>query len=117
MYTEKVAKDREEGIAKDGIVTFHGRARFVDPSSVQVNDEVLEGRYVVIAAGQKPADLKIVGTEHLTTSEQFLELNELPKRILFIGGGDIAFVFSHVAARVGTQVTILPRGARPLPQL
>ena len=66
-------------------MTFHGRARFVGPSSIRVNDEVLEGRYVVIAAGQKPADLKIPGTEHLTTSEQFLELDELPKRILFIG--------------------------------
>jgi glutathione reductase (NADPH) len=69
---------------------------------------------VVIAAGRKPADLKIPGTEYLTTSEQFLELNELPKRILFIGGGYIAFEFAHVAVRVGSQVTIVHRGARPL---
>jgi len=112
-FTEPVPKNREEGFAKAGIGTFHGRARFVGPSSVQVNDEVLEG--VVIAAGQKPADLKIPGTEHLTTSEQFLELEELPKRILFIGGGYIAFEFAHVAARARTQVTIVHRGARPLP--
>jgi len=114
-FTEPVPKNREEGFAKAGIVAFHGRARFVGPSSVQVNDEVLEGRYVVIAAGQKPTDLKIPGTEHLTTSEQFLELEELPKRILFIGGGYIAFEFAHVAARAGTQVTIVHRGARSLP--
>src|SRR5260370_6560285 len=87
LFTEPVSKNREEGFAKAGIAAFRGRARFVGPSSVQVSDEVLEGRYVVIAAGQKPADLKIPGTEHLTTSEQFLELEELPKRILFIGGG------------------------------
>jgi glutathione reductase (NADPH) len=62
-----------------------------------------------------PADLKIPGTEHLTTSDQFLELNELPQRILFIGGGYIAFEFAHVAARAGSQVTILHRGPRPLP--
>jgi len=80
-----------------------------------VNDEVLEGRYVVVAAGQKPADLKIPGAEHLTTSEQFLELDELPKRILFIGGGYIAFEFAHVAVRAGAQVTIVHRGQRPLP--
>src|SRR5260370_37692549 len=96
-FTEPVRKKQEEGFAKAGIATFHGRARFVGPSSLQVNDEMLEGRYVVIAAGQKPADLKIPGTEHLTTSEQFLELDELPKRILFIGGGVIPFwVFSFV---------------------
>jgi glutathione reductase (NADPH) len=115
-FTEPVPKNREEGFAKAGIAAFHGRARFVGSSSVQVNDEVLEGRYVVIAAGQKPADLQIPGTEYFTTSEQFLELDELPKRILFIGGGYIAFEFAHVAARVGTQVTIVHRSARPLPQ-
>jgi glutathione reductase (NADPH) len=114
-FTEPVPKNREEGFAKAGIVAFHGRARFVGPSSVQVNDEVLEGRYVVIAAGQKPADLQIPGTEYLTTSEQFLELEELPKRILFIGGGYIAFEFAHVAVRAGAQVIIVHRGARPLP--
>ncbi len=115
-FTEPVPKNREEGFAKAGIAAFHGRARFVGPSSVQVNDDVLEGRYVVIAAGQKPADLQIPGTEYLTTSEQFLELNELPKRILFIGGGYIAFEFAHVAVRAGARVTIAHRGPRPLPR-
>ncbi len=115
-FTEPVPKKQEEGFAKAGIATFHGRARFVGPSSLQVNDDVLEGRYVVIAAGQKPADLKIPGAEHLTTSERFLELDELPKRILFIGGGYIAFEFAHVAVRAGAQVTIAHRGPRPLPR-
>jgi len=115
-FTEPVPKNREEEFGKAGIAAFHGRARFAGPSSVQVNDEVLEGRYVVIAAGQKPADLKIAGTEHLTTSERFLELDELPKRILFVGGGYIAFEFAHVAVRAGAQVTIADRGPRPLPR-
>ncbi len=115
-FTEPVPKHREEGFAKAGIATFHGRARFVGPSTVQVGEEVLEGRYVVIATGQKPADLKIAGAEHLTTSEQFLELDELPRRILFIGGGYIAFEFAHVVVRAGSQVRIVHRGARPLPR-
>ena len=115
-FTEPVPKRREEGLAKAGIAAFHGRARFVGPSTVQVGDEALEGRYVVIASGQKPADLKISGAEHLTTSDQFLELNELPRRILFIGGGYIAFEFAHVAVRAGSEVTIVHRGARPLPR-
>jgi len=114
-FTEPVPKSTEEKFAKAGIAAFHARARFVGPSSVQVNGEVLEGRYVVIAAGQKPADLKIPGTRYLTTSEQFLELEELPKRLLFIGGGYIAFEFAHVAVRAGAEVTIVHRGPRPLP--
>ena len=113
-FTEPVPKGREAMFAKAGIAAFYGRARFVGASTVQVDDDTLEGRYVVIAAGQKPADLGISGAEHLTTSEQFLELNALPKRILFIGGGYIAFEFAHVAARAGSQVTIVHRGARPL---
>jgi glutathione reductase (NADPH) len=115
-FTEPVPKSREEGLAKAGIAAFHGRARFVGPSTVHVGEHVLEGRYVVIATGQKPANLKISGPEHLTTSDQFLELNELPRRILFIGGGYIAFEFAHVAVRAGSQVTIVHRGARPLPR-
>jgi len=113
-FTQPVPKQREESFAKAGIVAFHGRARFVGEKTVQVGDEVLQARFVVIAAGQKPADLKIPGQELLTTSEQFLELDELPRRILFVGGGYIAFEFAHVAARAGSQVTIVHRGVRPL---
>src|ERR1700681_4483395 len=113
-FTETVPKRREDEFAKAGIAAFHGRARLTGPTTVRVGEETLVGRYVVIATGQAPADLEIPGAEHLTTSDQFLELDELPKRILFIGGGYIAFEFAHVAARVGSQVTILHRGPRPL---
>jgi glutathione reductase (NADPH) len=113
-FTQPVPKRQEEGFAEAGIVAFHGRAHFVGPNAVQVGDEVLQARFVVIAAGQKPADLKIPRQELLTTSEQFLELDELPSRIVFIGGGYIAFEFAHVAARAGSEVTIVHRGARPL---
>ena len=113
-FTEPVPKRREDGFEKAGIAAFHGRARFAGPTTLQVGEQTLEGRYVVIAAGEVPADLQIPGAEHLTTSDQFLELNELPRRILFIGGGFIAFEFAHVAVRAGSQVTVLQRGPRPL---
>lgn len=48
------------------------------------------------------------------TSDEFLDLDVLPGRLLFVGGGYISFEFAHVAARAGAQVTILHRGARPL---
>ena len=115
-FADAVPKNSEAGFTKAGIATFHDRARFAGPSTVQVGNETLEGRYVVIAAGRRPADLKIPGVEHLTTSEQFLELHQFPRRILFIGGGYIAFEFAHLAARVGAQVTVLHRGTRPLSQ-
>jgi glutathione reductase (NADPH) len=43
-----------------------------------------------------------------------LELNKLPSRFVFVGGGYISFEFAHIAARAGANVTILHRGARPL---
>jgi glutathione reductase (NADPH) len=113
---EGVSKNREEGLARDDIAAIHGRARFVGPTSVRVGETVLDSRYVVVAAGMKPADLKISGTEHLTTSDQFLELDQLPRRIAFVGGGYISFEFAHVAARAGAEVTILHRAERPLPR-
>ena len=113
-FTEPVPKRREDEFAKAGIAAFHGRARFTGPTTVRVGEETLVGRYVVIATGQAPADLEISGAEHLTTSDQFLELDELPRRILFIGGGYIAFEFAHVAALAGSQITVLHRGLRPL---
>src|SRR6202140_873958 len=78
-FTEPVPKRREEGFAKAGVAAFHGRARFVGPTAVQVGEEILEGRFVVIAAGEVPADLEIPGNELLTTSDPFLELAQLPR--------------------------------------
>ncbi len=113
-FTESVPKGTEQGFAKAGISTFHGRARFIDQATVKVGDDTLNARHILIAAGAHPANLAIPGEEHLTTSDQFLELDELPGRIVFVGGGYISFEFAHVAARAGAEVQILHRGARPL---
>ncbi len=113
-FTDPVPRQREESFAKAGIAAFHGRAQFVGPTAVQVEAELLEGRYAVVAAGACPMKLSIPGEEYLTTSDQFLDLDELPPHIVFVGGGYISFEFAHVAARAGAHVTILHRGRRPL---
>ncbi|MFH4268079.1 FAD-dependent oxidoreductase, partial [Acinetobacter baumannii] len=58
--------------------------------------------------------LGIQGEEYLTTSTQFLEMEKLPERIVFVGGGYIGFEFAHIASQAGAQIRILHRGARPL---
>ncbi len=80
----------------------------------QVGEDTLVGRHVVIATGACHADLGIAGEELLTTSTQFLDLDALPRRIVFGGGGYIAFEFAHIAARAGAKVQVLHRGSRPL---
>jgi len=104
----------EQSWAAIGVEQFHGRARFVGPTTLAVGDDRLVGRRILIAAGAMPVPLKFPGAERLTTSEQFLNLDRLPARVVFVGGGYVSFEFAHVAARTGARVTILHRGARPL---
>jgi glutathione reductase (NADPH) len=104
----------EESWARMGIEQFHGRARFVSPTTLAVGADQLTGRRVLLAAGAMPIPLMFPGADRLTTSEQFLDLDRLPPRIVFVGGGYVAFEFAHVAVRAGVEVTILHRGARPL---
>jgi glutathione reductase (NADPH) len=113
-FTEPVPEKREHEFANAGMETFHGRARFVGPTTIEVAEEKLEARHVVIATGAAPANLEIPGAGNLTTSDQFLDLPSLPRKILFIGGGYIAFEFAHLAALAGSDVTVLHRGSRPL---
>ncbi len=113
-FTDPVPADREKGFQEAGIATFHRTARFVDPRTLQVGDEALTGRHIVIAAGARPQTLHIPGEEYLTTSEQFLRIEALPKHIVFVGGGYIAAEFAHVAARAGADARIIHRGIRPL---
>jgi glutathione reductase (NADPH) len=113
-FTEPVPQKRERTYTDAGIKTFHGLAKFVDETTVQVGDECLSGRYVAIAAGAEPTPLGIAGEEYLTYSDQFLELETLPRQVAMIGGGYISMEFAHVAARAGAQVRILHQGSRPL---
>lgn len=113
-FTDPVPENREKGYAKAGIAAFHGRTHFLDQISLQVGDDTLTGRFILIAAGAKPASLGISGETYLTTSDQFLEMEQLPQRIIFVGGGYISFEFAHIASRAGAQVRILHRGVRPL---
>jgi glutathione reductase (NADPH) len=69
---------------------------------------------VLIAIGARPVPLTFPGAEHLITSERVFELDELPARIIMVGGGYIAAEFSHIAARAGAKVTVLRRAERML---
>jgi len=113
-FTQPVPAAREREFVEAGIAALHGRARFVGPRRLRVGDEDIEAEHFVIASGARPATLRFPGAEYLITSEQFLELDALPGRIAFVGGGYISFEFAHVATRAEAQATILHSGERPL---
>jgi glutathione reductase (NADPH) len=113
-FTDPVPKKREESFAKQGIDAFHGMARFDSPDTVLAEGRALKGRNIVIAAGARPVPLDFPGAEHAITSDAFMELEDLPKRIVMVGGGYIAAEFSHIAARAGAKVAVLQRAERML---
>src|SRR5437879_647332 len=112
-FTDPVPANREQAFEKAGIATYHGPGRFVSPDQLSVDGQVLEARHFVVAAGAKPRHLGIPGEEYLLTSTAFLELDQLPPRIAFVGAGYISFEFAHVSQRAGAQATIIGRG-KPL---
>jgi glutathione reductase (NADPH) len=115
-FTDPVPEQRESTYAKSGIRSYHGRARFVGPNSLEVGEVTIAARHILLACGAEPVRMDIPGEAHLLTSEGFLSLESLPPRLVLVGGGYIAAEVSHLAARAGTKVTVLQRGARLLPQ-
>lgn len=113
-FTEPVPEKRLHDYARKEIDTFRGHAQFAGPTRIRVEDEELEAEYIVLANGAHPVALPVSGAEHMITSEEFLNLPELPRRIVFVGGGYIASEFSHLAAQAGAEVTVVQRGARLL---
>jgi glutathione reductase (NADPH) len=113
-FTDPIPEKHEQRYRDAGIAAFHGTARFTGANSIKVANEELTGRHTLIASGAKPVKLGIPGEEHLIDNEGFLALEELPERIVLVGGGYIAAEFSHIAARAGAQVIVIQRGPRML---
>ncbi|MEO7217802.1 MAG: NAD(P)/FAD-dependent oxidoreductase [Gemmatimonadaceae bacterium] len=121
-FTDPVPAKHEAAFEKAGVVTYHGSARFTSETRMIVTaadersrahgvEREVESKHFVIASGAEPAPLGIPGDEHVRTSTDFLELDSLPQRIVFIGAGYISFEFAHIAQRAGAQAIVLGRGA------
>ena len=113
-FVQDIPENSREKFDKKGITTYLASPRFISPTQIQIGDEAVEAKHIVIATGAKPRELDFEGAEHLVKSDQFMNLEDLPERIVFVGGGYISFEFAHVAARAGAKVTVVERGKRPL---
>jgi glutathione reductase (NADPH) len=116
-FTAGVPSRTVAGFREAGIEFLEGAARFVAPAALEVGGTEIRARFFVLAAGARPMSLPLPGSEHLVTSSEFMELESLPQRIIFVGGGFIAFEFAHFAARLGpvnSRIVILEAGERPL---
>lgn len=115
-FTGPIPEKQETRYRMKDIDPYHGTARFVAHNALQVDGERLESRYILIATGARPVPLAFPGAEHLITNEEFLDLDDLPKRIVLVGGGYVASEFSHIASRAGASVIVLQRVSRVLPE-
>lgn len=113
-FTDPVSENMEAGLARNGVETLHGSARFETEHRLVVDDVAYDARHFLIASGARPRPLDFPGHEHLIDSTAFLELEDLPRRVLFVGGGFVSFEFAHIAVRAGARPVIIDRGVRPL---
>lgn len=117
QFTSKVPENTVKSLAGNGIDFFSGRGSLIDAHTVLIGDTRIQADYIILATGASPRQLSVEGNEYICTSKDFLDLEKLPKRIAFIGGGFISFEFAHFAARLGSsrnQIHILLRSTQPL---
>ncbi|MGI8962216.1 MAG: mercuric reductase [Bryobacteraceae bacterium] len=96
---------------------YRGRARFIGPKQIQVEKEALEADNIFIDTGASPTIPRIPGLNSIPylTNVSLLELRELPKHMLVLGGGYVGLEFGQMFRRFGGTVTIVQRSARILP--
>jgi len=97
---------------------YDGIGHFIEDYVIEVNDEKIRGKKIVISTGTRPLIPPIKGIDAVDflTNESMLDLEEKPESMVIIGGGYIAAEYGHFFAAMGTQVTILQRQDRLIPQ-
>lgn len=109
---------QREGINEIPNLNYYpGEGTFIDNYTLEINNEKIKGKKIVIANGARPLIPPINGIEEVDylTNESVLELNECPKSLVIIGGGYIAVEYAHFFAAMGTKVTIVERSDRLVP--
>ena len=118
-----VVSDTCQGVAylmkKNQIDVYEGHGRFASAQEVEVlpkeGGEILarlQGKYIVIATGSKPIAPPAFNYDkkRIITSTEALNLPEVPKRMLVIGGGVIGLELGSVYARLGAEVEVVEYG-------
>ena len=112
----EVVKQNTDGInylmKKNKIDTFQGLASFINKNTIQIDGVkklTIETAKVIIATGSKPSTLPFIAVDkkRILTSTEALNLKEIPKQLVLIGGGVIGLELGSVYARLGTKVTVV----------
>ncbi|MCZ2764088.1 FAD-dependent oxidoreductase, partial [Lacticaseibacillus paracasei] len=97
-----------------GITTLYGHAQLLGEHAVKVGSQNVTGEHIVIATGHTPRYPDIPGANLLKTSRDFLDLDQLPTSIAFIGAGYVSVELANIAAAAGADVHIIGHSDRLL---
>ena len=96
---------------------IYGRAKLISKNEVMVNDEVHNANYIVIATGSTSINLNLPGfdNKNVLTSTELLDINEVPKNLVVIGGGVIGIELASIFNYFGSKVEVIEAMDRILP--
>jgi len=108
--------DSVERFTRLGATVIKGDAQVLSPWEVQVGDQTLTAKNLIIATGAEPFVPKIPGLEKVSyvTSETLWDLSALPGKLLIVGGGPIGCELAQAFAKLGVQVQLVEKGPRIL---
>jgi glutathione reductase (NADPH) len=101
-------------LQKSGVRIVDGRANLLDAHTVAVDGTEYSAERILIATGGWPSVPDIPGKQHIVTSNDMFFLDQLPKRIIIVGGGYIAVEFAGILHGLGVKTTICHRGDKLL---
>lgn len=105
--------------AKMGITFIQAKGKIIDAHTVQAREQTLKGEAIVIAAGQRDAELNIPGKEYISNSHDFLSVETMPEHMICIGAEIISMEFASMALTLGKKVTFIefmPRALAAYPE-
>ncbi len=99
---------------KNKVTSYQGHGSFVDKNTIKISkadgsSENITAKNVIIATGSKPTELPFLKPDkkRIITSTEALNLKEVPKHLILIGGGVIGLELGSVYARLGAKVTVV----------
>ena len=93
-----------------GVTLLEGHARIIDEHSVELGGKRYSAKHILIATGGWPQIPEIPGHEYAIGSNEVFFLEQLPKRVLVVGGGYIAVEFASIFNGMGAKTSLLYRG-------
>ena len=112
---DKLYKGLTGLVSSKNINFVQGEGRMVGPKSIQVGDQILTGKNLILATGSNTRTLGIEIGGRVITSDQALQMDFVPNRVAILGGGVIGVEFASIWRSFGAEVVIVEGAASLVP--